>query len=345
MQRRVSTKGPILLFVLILSQLGSQARAAGAQPDDLRELREIRYVMGTLLDITLYHHDAKEARRLLDISFSLAQRLDDLLSNYKLQSEVNRLNQMAGAGTVKVSPELYDFLALTKELWKKTDRAFDVTVGAVMQLWKEAERKTVLPSPTALRKVLGLVGMHHVILYGNSEVNLTQRGMTIDTGGIGKGYAVDKIVKLLRDSGITTALINFGQSSIYALGAPPGNPAWNLLLQFPEQSPWGVVRLKDQALSASDTFGRSFEIRGKRYGHIVDPATGVPLGQRIQAVILTLSAADGEALSKYVILRNWKKEDQSSWQNARLLRRGGNGEFWCSENFSLPSRISGCQAF
>lgn len=338
-QRKSSIRAYIVVIVLILSQLGLKAHAFSTQPDDLRGFREVRHVMGTLLDITLYHHDAKEARKLLDSAFSLAQRLDDLLSNYKSQSEVERLNQRAGAGKVKVSPELYDFLALSKELWKKTDGAFDVTVGPLMQLWKEAERKTTPPTPHALRGVVRLAGTHHLILYGNSEVELTQKGMTIDTGGIGKGYAVDQIAVLLKQTGVSSALINFGQSSIYAMGSPPHAHTWRLLLEFPGQSPVGILELKDQALSASDAQGRFFEIAGRRYGHLIDPREGTPTTERAQAVVLARSAADAEALSKYVILRGWKKrEEVKAWGAVQIMRMDQNGATQCSPNFPLISR-------
>lgn len=333
-------RGSAAIFFLILGF----AASLNAEESHLRH-REVRYVMGTLLDITLYHPDAKEARRLLDEAFSLAHKLDELLSNYKPESEINRLNQKSGEGRVRVTPELSDFLALAKELWRKTDRVFDISVGPLIKLWQEAEEKGDPPSLGTLKAALALVGMHEVTLYGGFEVELGQKGMALDTGGIGKGYAVDQITTLFKRAGVRRALINFGRSSIYALGAPPDNPAWKLLLQFPEQSPWGIVELKDQALSASDAFGSSFEIRGKRYGHIIDPATGIPLVQRMRTAVLTSSAAEGEALSKYVTLRNWKKEDQNGWQKAGVLRRVGEGEIRCSENFPLLSGISGCGTF
>lgn len=330
-----------LIFLLfILNSAALQANPLTTQANSLKEYREVRYVMGTLLDITLYHHDAQEARYFLDEAFSLAQRLDALLSNYKPQSELNRLNQKAGHGRVKVSADLYEFLGLTKVLAEKTQEAFDISVGPLMGLWEEAQKKRAPPSSSSLSDALRSVGMHKVVLYRNLEVELTQKGMILDTGGIGKGYAVDQIAALFKRLRIISALINFGQSSIRAIGPPPQKHTWELLLQFPDQRPLGLLELKDQALSASDTFGRSFEVGGRKYGHIVDPKSGIPISQRVQAVVLGPSATEAEALSKYVILRGWKKRgDLKTWGKVRIMRILENEGIQRTEDFPVRFQI------
>ena len=287
--------------------------------------------MGTLLDITLYHHDARKARRLVNKAFSLAEKLDSLLSNYKPQSEVSRLNRKGGKGRVQISPEFYDLLLKAKELTLKTEGAFDITVGPLVELWQSARRRRELPSLQSLRKARALVGMNQVILYPDLKVELKQKGIRIETGGIGKGYAVDLIVRLFRQSGIKSGLVNFGQSSVYAIGSPPGTLAWKLLVRFQEESPLGIIKLKDRALSASDSLGRSFE--GKRYGHLIDPQTGIPLTERIRAVVLAPSATEAEALSKYVILKGCM--DLEKCGEVEVRRIVGKGEVQCAKGFPL----------
>ncbi|MEX0804314.1 MAG: FAD:protein FMN transferase [Candidatus Binatia bacterium] len=320
------------LYVFLLLLHSAAARAENAAP-----YREMRHVMGTVLEIIIYHDDAKEARRLLDRGFALAQNLDDLLSNYKPESEISRLNQRAGHGRIKVTPELYHFIAVTKQLWQKTDGAFDITIGPIMDLWKKAEKTGVPPSLRALEESLRLVGMRHIILHESFEIELCHKGMILDTGGIGKGYAVDEIASYLKRAGVKNALINFGHSSIYALGSPPELHAWRLLLKFPDQEPLGILELKDQAFSASDTFGRPFEIAGKKYAHLVDPKNGTPLTHRVQAVVLGPSSTEAEALSKYVILRGWKRNSML-WDQTEVLRVTDNGEMERSESFPLQTR-------
>lgn len=328
-------------MILVLNSLAPLGNLLAAEAYGLKQYREVRYVMGTLLDITLYHDDRQEARKSLDKAFSVAQRLDDLLSNYKPESEVSRLNQRAGQGRVRVSPDFYQFLVLAKSSSERTQGAFDITVGPLMDLWKDAYEKRELPSPDAIKAATLLVGSHHVILHSNCEVEIAPKGVKIDTGGIGKGYAVDKIVEVLRGDGITRALINFGQSSIYALGASPHAPAWRLLLQFPGQAPLGILELNDQALSASDSLGTHFAITGKRYGHIMDPKTGMPVAARIQAVVLSSSATVAEVLSKHVILRDWTKENYGAeWGTTKIMRVDENGAIQRSENFPIAHLAS-----
>lgn len=329
-------KGCTIALFLILSNLGFGVTLLAAQQDNPVRYREARYVMGTLLDITLYRHDAQRARKTLDEAFSLAQKLDDLLSNYKPQSEVSRLNGKAGQGRVKISPELFELLNWAKSLSQRTGGAFDITVGPLMNLWEDAHEKRELPSSDSIKAAGLLVGAHHITLHSNFEVEMAPKGVKIDTGGIGKGYAVDKIVELFRTRAINRALINFGHSSIYALGSPPQAHAWKLLTQFPGQSPLGILNLNNQAFSASDSLGGSFEIAGRKYGHIIDPRTGIPVTQRIQAVVLTPSATEGEALGKYVILEGWKNEYlQKSWGEVQMLRVGERGEIQHSKDFPL----------
>ena len=178
--------------------------------------------------------------------------------------------------------------------------------------------------------------MNQVILHPEREVELQQKGVRIDTGGIGKGYAVDLITRLFRRSGIESGLINFGQSSVYAMGSPPRSPSWSLLLRFQDRDPEGVVKLKDQAFSASDSLGRSFMIRGKKYGHLIDPRNGKPITERIRAVVLAPSATEAEALSKYVILRGCiNKGRVAAWNRVQVMRMVALGQSSCSEDFPL----------
>ncbi len=324
----------IIAFLLLSFLADHLARAETLMP--LQRYRQVRYVMGTLLDITLYHHDGWDARRTLNKAFSLAERLDGLLSNYKSQSEVSRLNQKGGKGRVPVSPEFYGLLLEAKELNLRTEGAFDITVGPLLDLWRSAGTRNELPASQSLEKILKLVGMNQVILHPDREVELLQKGVRIDTGGIGKGYAVDLIARLFRRSRIEAGLINFGQSSVYAMGSPPRSPSWALLLRFQDRDPEGVVKLKDQAFSASDSLGRSFMIRGKEYGHLIDPRNGKPVTERIRAVVLAPSATEAEALSKYVILRGCiNKGGVAAWNRVQVMRMVRPGQSSCSEDFPL----------
>lgn len=306
--------------------------------DHLQAIGEARYSMGTVLEITLYHSDGREARMILDEAFSTAQRLDDLLSNYKPESEINRVNRRAGIGPVKISAELHDFLDLAKSLSGKTGGAFDITVDPLIKLWQEAAREGSLPSNASMIAARSLVGSTGLILHRDRGLEFHKPGMRIDTGGIGKGYAVDKIADVLQKRGIVHGLINFGHSSIRAIGPPPHASAWRLLLQFPGEEPLGILEIRDGALSVSSSMGGSFEIRGKRYGHLMDPRTGTPVSEKIQAVVLAPTATAAEALSKFVILRpEPERKDEDLWRDVKTVRMGEDGGNRQSEGFPLTS--------
>ena len=328
--------GVIFAFCAAVSAIAAIPDLVDA--NHLERVREARYTMGTVLEVTLYDHDTRQARQLLEEAFSIAQRLDSLLSNYKAESEINRLNRGAGAGPVTASPELYAFLELAKSLTQKTGGAFDITVGPLMDLWQKASERGHPPKNLSMRTAQSLVGSADLILYPDRKVKLKKRGMRIDTGGIGKGYTVDRMADLFKRHGIIHALINFGHSSILALGAPPHASAWRLLLQFPGEEPLGVLEIKDEALSASSSLGKSLKIDGKTYGHLIDPRKGTAVSKKIRAVVLAPTASVAEALSKYIILRNPPEgQDRDLWGHVKILRLSEDGKNQRSEGFPLLS--------
>ena len=127
---------------------------------------------------------------------------------------------------------------------------------------------------------------------------LAHEGVSVDLGGIAKGWALDRMLPLLRERGIERALLDFGQSSVWALGAPPGAAGWRLLARGPDEGALGVLTLVDQALSVSGSLGQWVEIGGRRYGHVLDPRSGLALERRRQALVVAPNATLAEALSK-----------------------------------------------
>jgi thiamine biosynthesis lipoprotein len=126
--------------------------------------------------------------------------------------------------------------------------------------------------------------------------------MAIDLGGIGKGYALDRLTSLLRSQGLSQALLDFGQSSIWALGIPPDAEGWHLLVQQPDGETADLITLRDQALSVSGSLGQTFVVNGDRYGHVIDPRSGEPLRRDLLACVIAPSATQAEALSKALLI-------------------------------------------
>lgn len=278
----------------------------GAVWPALYQVREVHYQMGTFLELTLWHSDADVARGLLRSAVQEVHRLEAILSNFDAESSVSRLNRQAGLGPTSVPPELYELLEIAQRFSAYTAGDFDVTVGPLMELWRENAARGRLPDAKTLEGALRRVGYRKLQLHDGRSAELLLPRMSIDLGGIGKGYAVDRVAQRLKASGVGSALINFGGSSIFALGDPPGKRGWEIGLQGTDGGLSGVIRLRDMALSTSGSMGRFWTIGGKRYGHLIDPGSGAPVLASRLATVVTASATVAEALTKPLVLRGGK---------------------------------------
>jgi thiamine biosynthesis lipoprotein len=265
-------------------------------------LREIHYVMGTLLDITRHHDTEEERKRLLRRCFQEARRLEEVFSTHDDDSDLSRLNQHAGLGPCEINREVWSALEICLRLGRQTEAALDITIGPLIDLWRAAEEDGTLPSPASVEEALGRTGISKVELHPDGRVQLRQAGMRLDLGGIGKGYAVDRLRELLIHEGVERAFINFGRSSLAAIGSPPERQAWPVLIQDDERGLIGVVHLRDQVLSASGSFGQSREIGETRYGHLIDPQDGFPLRHPALGVAVARTATEAEALTKALVI-------------------------------------------
>ena len=233
-------------------------------------------------------------------------RVDRLMSHYRPESPLSRLNRAAGSGPVVVEPELFDFLELCLRWSRESDGAFDVTVGPLMKAWGFFRDEGRWPDTRRLRAALAVVGYRHVALdRARRSVSFDRAGVELDLGGIGKGYAVDRAVELLRRRGVASALVNLGGSSVYGLGAPPGGEAWEVGIQDPADPGRKAVSvaLRDQALSVSGGYARFFEKDGVRYSHVMDPRTGRPVVGVLSVAVVGASATDGDALDNVLFVQ------------------------------------------
>ena len=287
-----------LLLSLVIFALNVSSASA-----TLHKVREVHFQMGTYLELTLWHAEPQVARALIRDAVQEVHRLDGILSSYDADSALSRLNRRSGTGSTAVPPEIYELLMMCRELAKKTGGAFDVTVGPLIELWRNAGERNRLPSGSEMASVLSRVGYDKLALEGPNEVTLRYSGMAIDFGGVGKGYAVDRVVSFLRRAGVTSGLINFGGSSIAAIGAPSGETYWDIAIGNAEDRLYGSIGLRDQALATSESMGRSWVINGKEYGHLVDPLSGLAVTQRRLATVVVANATLAEALTKPLILR------------------------------------------
>jgi thiamine biosynthesis lipoprotein len=269
----------------------------------LKEVREVHYQMGTVLELTLWHSEPEVAKRLIRLATQEVHRLEEILSNFDPDSAVTRLNQQAGKGKTNVPTELYELLQLAQSFSAETSGDFDITIGPLVELWREASLCGRLPDRVMLARALGLVGYKQLKLYSGQDAELLRPGMIIDLGGIGKGYAVDGIANRFKAAGVSSALINFGGSSIFALGTPPAKQSWEIGIRDTNSRLRGLIHLRDMALSTSGSMGKFWTIAGKRYGHVLDPKNGMPVSESRMATAVASNATLAEALTKPLILR------------------------------------------
>lgn len=265
-------------------------------------VREIHYVMGTLLEITLSHEMREKGRRVLARCFQEARCLEESFSVCETDSDMSRLNRHAGVGPIAINQELWLLLESALRLGRETEGAMDITVGPLNDLWRVAEVQGVMPSPASIAEALDLRGIAKVQLLSDGRAALKQAAMRLDLGGIGKGYAVDRLREILVQEGIASAFINFGRSSLAAIGSYTEREGWPVLLGSDDGTPIGFVHLKDQCLSTSSSFGRSFVISGTRLGHLIDPRNGFPVRNRILGVTVARTATEAEALTKALVI-------------------------------------------
>lgn len=294
-------------FLLVLLVL-----AAGASPaQELLRLEASQDAMGTTFTLALYGEDRDRLESAADAAFAELRRLERMLSNYRPNSEWSRVNREAAERPVRVSDELFELLKASLEYSRASEGAFDITVGPLMKVWGFYRGTGRLPAPEEVKAALARVGYRHILLDPEQRtVRFTEPGVELDPGGIGKGYAVDRMVAILEDQGIRSALVSASGSSIYGLGAPPSDPeGWEVRIRHPRDETQTVetLRLKDCSLSTSGSYEKFFVAGGKTYSHIMDPRTGWPATGMLSVSVLAPRTLDSEAWTKpfFILGRQW----------------------------------------
>ena len=284
-------------------------RAAGAQ-----QLERSTDAMGATFSVVLYGSDRVSMNQAIDAAFEEVHRLDALLSNYRPTSEWSRINREAAARPVAVSPELFRLLSDCIEYSRASEGTFDLTVGPLMRAWGFFGGERHVPSPDQIRQALELVGYRHVRLNaGKRTVRFDRAGVEIDPGGVGKGYAVDRMVDVLKQQGVQIALVAGSDSSIYGMGAPPMEPkGWRVDIKNPwhQRQTAAEVFLKDMSMSTSGSYEKFFRAEGRIYAHIMDPRTGYPAQGSVSVSVVSPRTIDSEAWAKpyFVNGRQWAEK-------------------------------------
>lgn len=252
--------------------------------------------MGVQVTLTVYAPDQATAERACAAAFERIAEIEQIASDYRPDSELMRLCAQAGGPPIRVSEELFTLLHRAQQLARRTEGAFDVTVGPYVQLWRRARRTGQFPTEQELQEARARVGYEKVVLDERERtVQLLVPGMRLDLGGIAKGYALDEALCVLQQHGVHHALLEAGGDIVAGL-APPGVAGWRIRVEnaAPERQ-W--VYLARGAISSSGDTEQYVEYDGKRYSHIVDPRTGWGLTTRVAATVIARDGITSDSLA------------------------------------------------
>ena len=299
---------------------------------ELRRLAFEKAEMGLPFRVTLYAEDEAAAKAAADAAFERVAVLNSILSDYDPDSEISRLSRTAGQGkAVPVSGDLWRVLERGQAMAARTDGAFDVTVGPLVNLWRRARRKQELPSPELIAEMRARVGYRNLRLDpAQRTAELLAPEMRLDVGSIGKAYAVDAALAVLKERGFTRALVG-GSGDMAAGDPPPDQPGWRIEvapLDAPGAPPPQLVLLKNRAVATSGDVFQRVEIDGKRYSHIVDPHTGLGLTDHGLVTILATDCFTANSFSTSVSVlgpeRGLKLVEETPDISAFVARKPGD---------------------
>lgn len=260
--------------------------------------RGVRYLMGTWCDLTLFDEAPESAPAVAEAAFQEIARLERVMSTWSPDSELSRVNGKARTGPQAISDDLAAVIAAALDTCRASGGAFDPTVGPLLTLWRFNTDRPAVPTSRAAADARGRVGCGKVSIRRDPPAIQLPPGVSLDLGGIGKGFAVDRALDVLRARGVHRVKLDFGSSSLAFEGHVDGG--WPVVLADPRdpERPLASFRVKAGSVSSSGQYERSFVRNGRRYGHIFDPRTGRPVQSNLLLVtVIAPDATQADALS------------------------------------------------
>jgi len=270
---------------------------AGAPCARAEWMERTEAIMGTRVYVELWAEDPARGNEAIEAVMADMRRIDNLMSHYKPESELSQINAHAYQEPVRVDKELFDLIKLSTYYSQITDGAFDITYASVGYLYDY--RRHIHPSEAQIKSALPAVNWHNLLLdEKNHTVRFEHAGMRIDLGGIGKGYAVDHGIALLKARGFRHAVVTAGGDT-RIIGDHMGRP-WLVAIRHPDDPGKVVTRipLSDSAMSTSGDYERYFDENGVRYHHIIDPHTGHSASKVRSATVIAPTATQTDGMSK-----------------------------------------------
>ena len=268
------------IALIILSSL----LFTGCIKDDVKPTSKDGIFLGTICNITVYD---KVSPSVLDKAYARVNEIENEMSINKPSTELTKINLSSGKNYTKVSNDVLEVINRSLYYSNISKGTFDISVGCIDKLWNIGTDKARIPSQNEINSRLPLVNYKNILINKkDNSVMLKNKGMLIDLGAIAKGYAGDEVKRILKENGVTHAVINLG-GNIVTIGNKPDGDKWRIGVKdpfVPDAPPWASISISDQSIVTSGIYERFFEKNGKRYHHILNPKTGYPVDNSLVSV-------------------------------------------------------------
>jgi len=301
-----------LLLAVALYLLLADGPGRSDSPNLVKAHSGVHLVMGTFARVTVIAPDSRAGAKCIEAALAEIRKVDELMSDFKEGSEISRVNANAFARPVKVGPATFEVLQRSIEISNLTDGAFDITVGPLVKLFRTARDTGKAPTPEQIADAKARVGYEKLVLNdAEKTVRFTVEGMSLDLGGIAKGYAVDKAIEVMQQHGALGAMVDIG-GDVRCFGTPPkGKETWTIGLQDPNSDggPGLLLKLKieNAAVTTSGDYQQYAIIDGKKQSHILDRKTGKSVQGLASVTIIAQNATTADALATAVTVTGPKK--------------------------------------
>jgi FAD:protein FMN transferase len=316
----------------LIAALVSTSATSGLE--GLIAVHQQQYAMGTMFDIVVHHPSEPEARTAVEKAMAEIVYLDQVMSDYKADSDLSQLVREARDHVVTVEPSLYEVISESIGFSRRSGGKFDVTIAPLLRTWKQAQADGRRPSAAAISAARRCVGYENIELVPPRGIRFRSDCLEIDLGGIGKGYAVDRAMAVLTAAGIRHALVNAGSSSIAGIGAPPGSKGWPVVIGGGGPTGTTIV-LENSSLSTSIQTFVPFAFDSGGFAHIIDPASAAPAPSRLAISVVAPRATVSDALSTTLLMMS--PQDCGGL----LAEYSGVSAYWVSANGKVQASYPG----
>ncbi|QXE21220.1 FAD:protein FMN transferase [Clostridium sp. 001] len=293
-----SRKLNIFLIVIIIVSI---IPLTSCVKDNVQPVSKTEYMLGTICTITVYDNKPESV---IDKAFVRIKEIENKMSVNKPGTELDAVSDAAGKNFVKVSKDTFYVLKKGKYYSEQSSGAFDITVGPLVKLWGIGTDNARLPSQSEIDEKKSLINYKDLLLdEKDSKVMLKRQGMSLDLGGIAKGYSADEAARILKENGVKHAIVNLG-GNILAINTNTNGKPWNIGVQDPFKTrgdPAGGLNVTNKTVVTSGIYERYFEKNGKKYHHILNPFTGYPMDNNLASVTLVTDISiDADAMTKNI---------------------------------------------